>query len=120
MTAERRLLRFSYFEHEWDEDINGAEAMEAELLRRAAEGRWQEVDDDEPDEFATFDELAQRAVEVVVGEWEMPAAAVELPLDMLRAVIAEGGWSFAAGEFSDFEGHHNDTEYTVKLVRDLA
>lgn len=118
MTDRSVLLRFSYFEHDWDESIEGVAAMEAELLRRAAEGEWHEVVDDEPDEFATFDELAQRAEEVVVGEWEMPAQAVRLPLDKLRAFMAEGGWTFVAGEFSDFEGHHNDTEYLVRLGRD--
>ncbi|WP_186316068.1 hypothetical protein [Catellatospora sichuanensis] len=118
MTEQSVLLRFSFHEHDWDESIEGVEAMEAELLRRAADGQWQEVADDEPDELATFDELAQRAEEVVVGEWEMPVEAVRLPMDKLRAIIADGGWTFVAAEFSDFEGHHNDTELTVKLVRD--
>ncbi|GAA1376926.1 hypothetical protein [Catellatospora chokoriensis] len=117
MTGQSLLLRFSYFEHDWDEDIEGVEAMEAELLRRAAEGEWHEVVDDEPDEFDTLDDLVQRAEEVVVGEWEMPVEAVRQPLDKLRAIIADGGWTFATGEFSDFEGHHNDTELLVKLVR---
>ncbi|GAB4059903.1 hypothetical protein [Catellatospora paridis] len=117
MIGQSLLLRFSYFEHDWDEDIEGVEAMEEELLRRAAVGEWQQVDDEEPDEFSTLDELVQRAEEVIVGEWEMPAEAVRLPLDKLRAIIAEGGWTFATGEFSDFEGHHNDTELMVKLVR---
>ncbi|MEU7823538.1 hypothetical protein [Catellatospora sp. NPDC049111] len=120
MTDHSVLLRFSFFEHDWDESIEGVEAMEAELLRRAAQGEWLEVADEEPDEFATFDELRERAEEVIVGEWEMPVEAVRLPMDKLRAIIAEGGWTFVAGEFADFEGHHNDTEFLVKLGRDLG
>ncbi|MFD0597504.1 hypothetical protein ACFQZ4_38755 [Catellatospora coxensis] len=54
---------------------------------------------------------------MIVGEWAMPAEAVRFPLDKLRALMAEGGWTFVAGEFSDFEGHHNDTEFLVKLGR---
>ncbi|MEV0456282.1 hypothetical protein [Catellatospora methionotrophica] len=119
MTDHSVLLRFSYFEHDWDESIEGPEAMEAELLRRAAEGEWHEVADVAPDEFATLDELVQRAEEVIVGEWEMPVDAVRLPLGKLRAIIADGGWTFVAGEFSDFEGHHNDTELLVRLDRTL-
>ncbi|MFD0597503.1 hypothetical protein ACFQZ4_38750 [Catellatospora coxensis] len=38
MTDHSVLLRFSFFEHDWDESIEGAAAMEAELLRRAAQG----------------------------------------------------------------------------------
>lgn len=117
---ETVLLRFSYFEHDWDEDVEGAAAAENELLRRATEGTWFEVDDDDPDEFETIDALAERAEEVIAGEWEMPPAAARLPLDRLRALIAEGGWTFVAGEFSEFEGHHNDTELLVKLTREQA
>lgn len=118
MTEHSVLLRFSFFEHGWDESIEGVEAMTAELLRRAAEGEWSEVVDDEPDEFATLDELRLRAEEVIVGEWEMPEEAVRLPLDKLRAIISDGGWTFVAGEFAEFEGHHNDTEFLVRLGRD--
>ncbi|MEU8080162.1 hypothetical protein AB0B31_32500 [Catellatospora citrea] len=118
MTGQSLLLRFSYFEHDWDHELEGVEAMEAELLRRAAQGEWQQVDDDEPEEFGTLDDLVQRVEEVIVGEWEMPAEAVRLPLDKLRAIIADGGWTFETGDFAEFEGHHNDTELTVKLVRD--
>ncbi|MDI1462543.1 hypothetical protein QEZ54_16345 [Catellatospora sp. KI3] len=117
--TETLLLRFSFFEHDWDGDVDWAAEAEAELLRRA-EGDWFPVDGtDEPEEFETLDELAERAEEVVVGEWDMPADAVRLPLAKLRAIIAEGGWTFAAGDFADYEGHHNDTELTVKLVRDV-
>lgn len=118
--TESVLLRFSYFEHDWDEDVEGAAAAETELLRRAAEGTWFAVEDIDPDEFETIDALAERAEEVVVGEWEMPVAAVRLPMERLRTLIAEGGWTFVAGEFSEFEGHHNDTELLVKLTRAQA
>lgn len=117
MTAQRLLLRFSYFEHDWDEDLAGPE-VEAELLRRAAQGEWQEVDDtDEPEEVDTVEALAQRVEEVLIGEWEVPAAAARLPMDRLREIIAAGGWTFVAGDFMEFEGHHNDTEMLVRLVR---
>lgn len=119
MTVHSVLLRFSYLEHDWiEEDIDGPEAAEPILLRVAAEGDWVEVDDAEPEEFDTLDALAERAEQVVVGEWKMPAAAVRLPMDKLRTIIAEGGWTFAAGEFSEFVGNHQDTEMLVKLVRD--
>ena len=49
---------------------------------------------------------------------ETLSEAVRLPFDRLRAIIADGGWTFACGEFMEFEGHHNDTEITVRLVRD--
>jgi hypothetical protein len=113
------LLRFSYFEHEWiEEDLDGPEAAEATLLRVVSEGDWFEADDVEPDEFDTLDALAERAEQVVAGEWKMPVAAVRLPVDRLRTIIAEGGWTFAAGEFSEFVGNNQDTEMLVKLVRD--
>ncbi len=119
MPAQSLLLRFSYFEHDWiEEDIDGPEAAEATLLRVAAEGDWFEVDDVEPETFDTLDALAERAEQVVVGEWKMPAAAVRVPLDRLRAIVAEGGWTFAAGEFSEFVGNNQDTEMLVRLVRD--
>lgn len=119
MTAQSVLLRFSYFEHDWiEEDIDGPEAGEAALLRAASEGDWFEVDDVEPDAFHTLDALVQRAEQVVVGEWKMPAAAVRMPVDRLRTIIAEGGWTFAAGEFSEFVGNNQDTEMLVRLVRD--
>lgn len=117
MTEQSVLLRFSFFEHDWDEEIDDAVKMEHELLRRASEGQWFEVEDIDPDEFETIDALAERAEEVIAGEWEMPVAAARSPMDRLRAIIAEGGWTFVAGEFSDFEGHHNDTEFLVKLTR---
>ncbi len=117
MTEQTVLLRFSFFEHDWDEAIDSAAKMESELLRRATEGRWFEVDDVAPDEFETIDALAERAEEVIVGEWTMPVAAARLPLEQLRTLIAEGGWTFVAGEFADFEGHHNDTEFLVQLTR---
>jgi hypothetical protein len=119
MTVHTILLRFSYFEHDWiEEDLDGPEAAEAALLRMASEGDWFEVDDVEPDEFDTLDALAERAEQVVAGEWKMPAAAVRLPVDRLRTIIAEGGWTFATGEFSEFVGNHQDTEMLVRLVRD--
>lgn len=119
MTAHSILLRFSYFEHDWIvEDIDGPEAAEAVLLRVAAEGDWFEVDDVEPDEFDTLEALVERAEQVVAGEWRMPAAAVRLPVDRLRAIMSEGGWTFASGEFSEFVGNNQDTEMLVRLVRD--
>ncbi|WP_144122601.1 hypothetical protein [Catellatospora sichuanensis] len=119
MAVDSILLRFSYFEHDWmEEDIDGPEAAEVVLLRVVSEGDWFEVDDAEPDEFDTLDALAARAEQVVAGEWKMPAAAVRLPMDRLRTIIAEGGWSFAAGEFSEFVGNNQDTEMLVRLVRD--
>ncbi|MBV1851352.1 hypothetical protein [Catellatospora tritici] len=118
MTAQRLLLRFSYFEHDWTGAVDWPEGAEAELLRRGTEGRWQEaVDADEPEEFDSADALAQRVEEVLAGEWEMPAAAARAPMDRLRAFIAEGGWTFVAGDFAEYEGHHNDTEMLVRLVR---
>ncbi|BCJ74851.1 hypothetical protein ACFQY4_27730 [Catellatospora bangladeshensis] len=115
--TESVLLRFSFFEHEWDEDIDSPEKADAELLRRATEGTWFEVEDVDPDEFDTIEALAERVEEVIGGEWDAPATVARLPLDRLRTLIAEGGWTFVAGEFSDFEGHHNDTELLVKLTR---
>ncbi|MEV4415469.1 hypothetical protein [Catellatospora sp. NPDC049609] len=118
MTVQRLRLRFSYFEHDWDESIEGVEAMEAELLRRAATGEWLPVDESVDEEAAdTLDALVEEVEQTVVGEWEMPVEAVRLPFDKLRAIIAEGGWTFVGGEFADFEGHHNDTEFLVELVR---
>jgi hypothetical protein len=117
MTEHSVLLRFSYFEHDWDESVDGPEAAEVELLRRAA-ADWQVVEDEEePDEFDTLEALAQRLEEVLIGEWQVPAQAAVLPLDRLRGIIADGGWTFGAGEFMEFEGHHNDTSMLVKLVR---
>ncbi len=119
MTAQSILLRFSYFEHDWiEEDVDGPEAGEAILMRVASEGEWFEVDGAGPEEFDTLDALARRAERVIAGEWNMPAAAVRLPVDKLRTIIAEGGWTFAAGEFSEFVGNHQDTEMLVRLVRD--
>ncbi|MDI1461257.1 hypothetical protein QEZ54_09785 [Catellatospora sp. KI3] len=119
MAAQSILLRFSYFEHDWiEEDIDGPQAAEATLLRVAAEGDWFEVDDAAPDEFDTFDALAERVAQTVVRDWNMPAAAVQLPLGKLRTIIAEGGWTFAGGEFSEFVGNNQDTEMLVRLVRD--
>ncbi|MFC7243157.1 hypothetical protein ACFQO7_11785 [Catellatospora aurea] len=118
MPEQSILLRFSYFEHDWiEEDIDGPEAAEATLLRVASEGDWFEVDDAEPDEFASLDALAERAEQVVVGEWKMPAAAVRMPLDKLQTIIGGGGWTFAGGDFSEFVGNNQDTEMLVKLVR---
>ncbi|GHJ42865.1 hypothetical protein Cs7R123_02070 [Catellatospora sp. TT07R-123] len=118
MTEQRLLLCFSYHEHDWDDELDWAVEAEAELLRRATYGQWEEAPDAaEPDEFDTVEALAQQVEDVLVGEWEMPAAAARLPIDKLRAVIADGGWTFAAGGFSEYEGHHNDTELLVKLVR---
>jgi hypothetical protein len=111
-------IRFSYREHEWPEDLEGAEAAEAELLRRATEGRWEELPDGrEPDDCPTLDALVGRWTEVVVGEWKMPPAAVDVPVAKLRTLMADGGWTFGAGSFLEFEGHHNDTEITVRLGR---
>lgn len=119
MAVQSILLRFSYFEHDWiEEDIDGPEAAQATLLRVASEGDWFEVDDDEPDEFDTLDALAERAERVIAGEWQMPAVAVRMPMDRLRTIIAEGGWTFAGGGFSEFVGNNQDTELLVKLVRD--
>ncbi|BCJ76933.1 hypothetical protein CS0771_64770 [Catellatospora sp. IY07-71] len=119
MTVQSILLRFSYFEHDWiTEDIDGPEAGEAVLMRVASEGDWFEVEGAEPEEFDTLDALAEGAERVIAGEWQMPAAAVRLPVDRLRTLIADGGWTFAAGEFSEFVGNHHDTEMLVKLVRD--
>lgn len=121
MPEQSIILRFSYFEHDWiEEDIDGPAAAEATLLRVASDGDWFAVDDDEPDEFATLDALAERAEQVVVGEWKMPAAAVRAPVDKLRTIIAEGGWTFAGGGFSEFVGNNQDTELLVKLARDQA
>ncbi|MEV4416837.1 hypothetical protein [Catellatospora sp. NPDC049609] len=118
MAVQSILLRFSYCEHDWiTEDIDGPEAAEAVLLRVASEGDWCEVDEAEPDEFDSLDALVERAEGVVAGEWQMPADAVRLPVDKLRTIIAEGGWTFAAGEFSEFVGNNQDTELLVKLVR---
>jgi hypothetical protein len=47
----------------------------------------------------------------------VPDDAVRIPIEKLRALIDAGGWTFVAGEFTEFEGHHNDTEYVVKLSR---
>ncbi|MEU7824920.1 hypothetical protein [Catellatospora sp. NPDC049111] len=120
MPEQSILLRFSYFEHDWiEEDIDGPEAAEATLLRVASEGDWFQADDAEPDDFASLDALAERVEQVVVGEWRMPAAAVRIPVDKLRTIVAEGGWTFAGGGFSEFVGNNQDTEMVAKLVRDL-
>ena len=109
---------FSYFEHDWDESIEGAEAMDAELMRRVTEGEWTPYTGDEPDpdDIATIEDLEARAHEAI-DEWDIPGDAVRVPIEKLRAIIADGGWTFVAGEFSEFEGHHNDTEYVVMLRR---
>ncbi|MEV0459557.1 hypothetical protein [Catellatospora methionotrophica] len=118
MTAHTIRLRFSYGEHDWiTEDVDSPAAAEPILLRVASEGDWCGVDD-EPEEYDTLDALVERAEQVVVGEWGMPAAAVQAPVDKLRAIIAEGGWTFVAGDFSEFVGNNQDTELLVKLVRD--
>ncbi|GAA1406559.1 hypothetical protein ACFQZ4_05955 [Catellatospora coxensis] len=120
MPVQSILLRFSYFEHDWiEEDIDGPEAAEAILLRVASEGDWFEVDAAAPDEFATLDALAERAEQVVAGEWRMPVAAVRMPLDRLRSIIADGGWTFAGGGFAEFVGNNQDTSMLVRLVRDV-
>ncbi len=112
------MLMFSYFEHDWDPAIEGAEAMDAELLRRVTEGEWLPYTGEAPDpeDIATVEELEARAREAI-GEWDVPDYVVRVPIDKLRALIAEGGWTFVAGEFAEFEGHHNDTEYVVELTR---
>ncbi|MGI5182590.1 hypothetical protein ACQEVZ_40685 [Dactylosporangium sp. CA-152071] len=119
--AETVMLMFSYFEHDWDESLEGAEAMDAELMRRVTEGEWTPYSGDEPDpeDIATIEELEARAREAV-DEWDVPDDVVRVPIEKLRAVIDGGGWTFVAGEFSEFEGHHNDTEYVVKLTRQPA
>jgi hypothetical protein len=116
--AETVTLMFSYFEHDWDERIDGPEAADAELIRRVTEGEWMPYTGDEPDpaDIATIEELEARARESI-DEWNVPDDAVRVPIDKLRAIIADGGWTFVAGEFAEFEGHHNDTEYVVKLAR---
>ncbi|MFC7759060.1 hypothetical protein ACFQY4_14495 [Catellatospora bangladeshensis] len=91
MTVQSILLRFSYFEHDWiTEDIDGPEAGEAVLMRVVSEGDWFEVEGSGPEEFDTLDALAERAEQVIAGEWQMPAAAVHLPMEKLRTLIAEG------------------------------
>ncbi|MEV0133724.1 hypothetical protein AB0H83_35330 [Dactylosporangium sp. NPDC050688] len=116
--AETVMLMFSYFEHDWDPGIEGAEAMDAELIRRVHEGEWLPYHGEEPDpdDIATIEELEARAREVI-DEWDVPEDTVRVPIEKLRALIADGGWTFVAGEFAEFEGHHNDTEYVVKLTR---
>jgi hypothetical protein len=116
--TETVMLMFSYFEHDWDESIDGAEAMNAELMRRVAEGQWTPHTGYEPDpeDMATIDEHAEQARESV-NEWDVPDDAVRVPIEKLRAIIDAGGWTFVAGRFYEFEGHHNDTEYVVKLTR---
>ncbi|MET7419702.1 hypothetical protein [Dactylosporangium sp. NPDC005555] len=116
--AETLMLMFSYFEHDWDDDIDGAEATDAELMRRVTEGEWQPHTGAEPDpgEIATVEALEERARESI-EEWAVPDDAVRIPIEKLRTLIAAGGWTFVAGDFMEFEGHHNDTEYIVKLTR---
>jgi hypothetical protein len=116
--SSTRVVRFSYREHEWPEDIEGAEMAEAFLLRTVAEGRWEDLTGEDPlDDLTSLDSLVERWTSVVVGEWEMPGDAVGVPVGKLRALMAGGGWTFESGSFTEFEGNHNDTEITVRLGR---
>ncbi|MER7006243.1 hypothetical protein ABT297_24800 [Dactylosporangium sp. NPDC000555] len=116
--AEMLMLMFSYFEHDWDESLEGVVQIEAELIRRVTEGEWMPYAGDEPDpqDIATIEQLVARARESI-DEWDVPEDVVRIPIEKLRALMAASGWTFVAGEFVEFEGHHNDTEYIVKLVR---
>ena len=113
------MLMFSYFEHDWDEDLDGADEMNAELMRRITEGEWMPytgAEEPHPDDITTIEELRERAWESISG-WDVPEDAVAIPIAKLRAFVDAGGWTFVAGDFVEFEGHHNDTEYVVKLAR---
>ncbi|MEV4140026.1 hypothetical protein AB0J72_48690 [Dactylosporangium sp. NPDC049742] len=121
MTAgmtESVLLMFSYFEHDWDEGIDNPEAATTELMRRVTEGDWTLYSGDgpDPDDIATIEDLEARARESI-DAWNVPDDAVRIPIDKLRAVIAAGGWTFVAGEFTELVGNHHDTEYVVQLTR---
>jgi hypothetical protein len=118
MATRQIVLRFSYFEHDWaDQYMDDLPGAEAELLRRADEGEWEEISDDEPDEFDSVDGLARKLEDVLVGEWKVPAEAARLPMEKLRNIIADGGWTFVAGDFTELVGNHHDTELSVMLVR---
>ena len=111
------MLRFSYHEHDWDETEDAA-AMDAELLRRVRIGVWEPYSGypPDPEEIATVEALEASAREHI-DEWDVPDDVVRIPIERLRTLMTEGGWSFVAGEFMEFEGHHNDTEYIVTLSR---
>jgi hypothetical protein len=112
------MLMFSYFEHDWGEDVDSPEKADAELMRRVTEGEWMPYTgaEPDPDDLATIEELEQRARESI-AEWDVPDDAVRVPIAKLRAIVEAGGWTFVAGDFAEFEGHHNDTEYVAKLTR---
>ena len=110
---------FSYFEHDWDESIDGPDEITAELMRRVIDGEWMPYTGHFPHspDTDTIERLEAIARECL-ADWDVPDDAVRIPIEKLRAVIDAGGWTFVTGSFIDFEGHHNDTEYLAQLTRE--
>lgn len=116
------VVMFSYREHDWS--VEDEEGLQKELLRRAKKEQWVRLRGPEGKraaqgcDVASLKELEERVRGTLVGEWQMPKEAVELPFMRLREMMAREGWRFRSGGFEAMEGNHNDTEICVVLEKE--
>lgn len=117
------VFQFSYDEHGWDVDSEDS-AREA-VLKAAAEQPWVLVEGVDQakakgycdDGIETLDDLLRLIRATIVEDWNMPVEAVKIPLDRLSERMRQDGWVFVGGSFTEFEGHHNDSEIHVVLQK---
>ncbi|MFI0206986.1 MULTISPECIES: hypothetical protein [Streptomyces] len=111
-------LKFSYLEHDWMYHLDTKEAQVERIVHIASVGEWEETSTTvESDAFETIESLARYAEEVIVHEWGAPSSAAHLAMEKLQRIINSKGWAFKAGDFTEFEGHHNDTEIIVQIIQ---
>lgn len=112
--AGRLRYRFSLDEHDWLGDV---EDPEAELVRRAASVCPSRVDGEgSPLEPRSWEQFVAEIHDALGEEMAQPEAGKAL-VERLAAWLTEQGLSFLSGNILSFEGHHNDTEGMLEVVR---
>jgi hypothetical protein len=120
--GDRAVFMFSFREHD-DEGLT-TETTEQEIVQTVASWDWEFQRMAEPG-FGIYDEvgieptsveaLTAQARESMDGYW--PEGAIRVPFDKLQALLERDGWRFVCGEFTEFEGNHNDTEINALLEK---
>ncbi len=125
--SQRVRFVFSYGEHEAWTSSDAPQAdleMDQSFVRFVREREWERqetVVNDlsrfcDPD-IQSIDDLMDLTREFI-GDGDSDEL-VQIPFKKLAELMSRDGWSFVGGSFTEFEGHHNDTEIEVVLEREV-